>query len=592
MTRKISYRFRVLPTRRQLRELERWTAVARYVWNFCLSEYEAALDISRAQGEEKTGSIRDILEQRMIDRGVEVTRRGKSDRKMALKSIMYAIWRHHRDTAAPAWVRDEVHSHVGSYASQRLCDTVKRWWDAPNKGKKRAQWITSSERRAGKRPRRKSRVKGSQGNVVGPPRYKRRGDNPSFSIQAKEGVFDRSRIVLPKPIGSVRVHGRDDRPDKRVPEGASPKVYTVRKVADHWDVSVSVVEPWETPKREPKLACGIDLGINAVATIAWSDGRIERVEPPRPMERLGVNLRILQVRLSWSKHVLRCRSCGYESPLGTRDKRLRACPQILDGEKCGGRMRRWRSKRGMRLHMRIAKLHDRIARIREDHLDKLSERIVREADAICTEPHNVVGLVSAGVARRVEGQWRRGLRRRDIRRSMLDIGWGMLRQKLEYKAEWHGAVYETMPAGSKTDQACWRCGRENKMPDNTSDYRCVGCRWVGTRQENTARLCLGYIDFGGEPVGPPGGDPVAARKNGPAGSPSVNGTRGPDSDGRAGIGVVREDYPGAAMPPGNLVNSKKARNTSDLPRQTPRARSGDEDVPENAVIGKSGGLSQ
>jgi transposase len=514
--RTLAYKFALSPGAHQSRELDRWCSASRYVWNWALAEYESALDEVRASepdadGKRATGSVRDVLEHRMRERGLEINRRGSGPAKtIALKSIIYKLWTHHRDIEAPPWVREGVHSHVGSYACQRLCDAASRWWAA--KGK-RAPWVTASERRAGQRRYRGPGAKGSQGRTVGAPRYKRAGDNPSFTIQAPKITCWGGRSVTVPMLGRVLVddatsgaHGSGgwESPMRRIPEGAVAKVITVRKVArTRWEVSIVVQEPWETPAPAPHLpSCGIDLGINAECTIAWSDGRIERIEPPRPMASLGVGLVMVQRRLSRSEHWLRCVDCGHKTPLGKRDKRTRVCRAEVerDGETvdCGGRVRRWRSGRGMKLLARIAAKHHHIERVRADHLHRLTHRLVGEASVICTEPHNVTGLVSAGVARRVEKLYRRGLVRKDIRRAMLDIGWGEFRRQLGYKAPWKGREYLTMLQGTRTDQACHRCARENKMPDGTSEYRCEGCGWTGTRQENTALLCLGYVTPGHE----------------------------------------------------------------------------------------------
>lgn len=548
-TRTLAYKFIMRPRSRQARELDRWCNVARYAWNWCLGTYESALDELRAAGVDEngkaaTGSVRDILERRMYECGVEIRRRGKgkedTSRTLSLKSVIGALFNHHRKTEAPSWVREGVHSQVSGYACQRLCDAVARWWDAPKKGRKRAPWITASERRAGKKKKRRRASKGSQGLVVGPPRYHRSGENPSFTWQApkartgrsvveeylrangevetrrvhvgalsaRDVLVDRHAIRLPMGFGRVRIDDATgyrngiadaESPRQRIPEGAVPKVVTVRKLARaRWEVSVVVEEPYEVPEVPPDLpSCGIDLGMNAEATIAWSDGRIERVEPPRPMQFLGIGLVMLQRRLDRTRHVLRCVECKHEMPLGERVKRIRICRQPIerDGEmvECGGRVRRWRSWRGMRLVERIARKHNRIARVRADHLHKLTHRLVGEASLICTEPHNVTGLVSAGVARRCERYFRKGLRRRDIRRAMLDIAWGEFRRQLSYKAPWKGREYQTLPEGSASDQVCWRCGCKNKMLDGTSEYDCEGCRWHGTRQENTARACLAFV---------------------------------------------------------------------------------------------------
>ena len=52
-------------------------------------------------------------------------------RTLSAKTVVYALWCKHRDTDAPPWVRDGVHSHVCSYACQRLCDAAARWWSPP-----------------------------------------------------------------------------------------------------------------------------------------------------------------------------------------------------------------------------------------------------------------------------------------------------------------------------------------------------------------------------------------------------------------------------------------------------------------------------
>lgn len=545
--RTLAYKFELDPTKQQARELDRWCSVSRYAWNWALAEYESALDEVRAcdpdaDGKRATGSVRDVLEKRMLDLGLSPKAKGKrkedDQRTISLAVILGKLWQHHRDVHAPAWVAKDVHSQVSGYAVSRLCETAARWWAA--KGR-RTPWITSSERRAGKRSRRGPGAKGSQGKMVGPPRYKRNGQNPSWTFQApkersgrlvsedvldergekstrkvrvgkmcaRDVLVDRRSIRLPMKLGRVRIadatstaHRTDgwESPLRRIPKDAIPKVVTIRKVArTRWEVSIVVQEPWQVPDMQPTLPrCGIDLGIHAQATIAWSDGRIERVEPPRPMANLGVGLVMLQKKLSRSQHWLRCVGCGNKTPLGRRDKRTRICRAMIerDGQtlECGGRVRRWRSWRGMKILERIAQKHHHIERVRADHLHRLTHRLVHEASAICTEPHNVTGLVSAGVARRVERLYKRGLARKDIRRAMLDIGWGEFRRQIAYKAPWQGKEYVTMPQGSVTDQACNRCGCENKMPDNTSEYLCSNCHWHGTRQENTSLLCLGYIE--------------------------------------------------------------------------------------------------
>jgi putative transposase len=591
-TRKITHKFRLRPREGQAKRMRQWCNAARYVWNFSLGEYESALDESRAlrkdvTPDQKTPSVRDLLEQRMTSLGLVVMeRKGDKERTMPLVSILYALWRGHRDTQAPQWVREAVvaklggHCHVASYPIERLKDTVNRWW----KAKRRAPWITSSERKAGvkKKKRRKPEADtGSDGLLVGAPRYKRHGANPSFTIQAGKGrlAYAKGAILLPV-LGRVYVDDRRDQNPMDLHPDTVVKLFTVREVAGEWEVSLSVQEPWDVPgPHENYLACGIDLGIKAEATVAWSDGRVERFEPPRPLQRLGVGIQLLQRKLDTSKHVLHCVDCGEEYPLKLKKRfnRIRKC------RACDGRLRRWRSKRGMALNLRISKLHARIARIRLDHLHKLSHKILGEATAICTEPHNVTGLVSEGVAKSCAKLWNKGIARKETRKAMLDIGWGELRRQLGYKAKWLGLDYVTLPEGTASDKTCWCCGERNEVPDNTSDYVCTHCGWSGDRQENTALLCLDYVHK--IPGDSPGGRAVTRQQDAETARLKL---LLQDGD-RASMKAWTTLTPGASAPG---VSRKKARKTGSSPRRTARASSGSQKPPPLAASGSGDGPLQ
>lgn len=554
----LGYRVRLRPGAPTERRLSQWAGASRYAWNWALATYEEALDASRA--EEGTTAHQHLAAK--VEQSGIIYRARKSP---STNGLLYALWRAHRPDA-PAWVVDKVHSHVASYTITALDKAIKRWWSA--KGK-RLPWRTSSERREKKLPRGRAAA-GRTGRLVGPPRYRRRGANDSFTIQAKKdlGSMVRRRGLFVPMIGWIRTD-RDDDPITRVPDDAVPKSITVSRIADHWEASLTVKQAHESRLVEVGPTCGIDLGVNAVATIAWSHGEIERVDPPRPMARRGVQLAVLQRRLSHSRQVRRCMSCGHEEPLGERQHRPRICRQVVNGSECGGRIRTWRSRRGMLLKVRIANLHWRISEIRRQHLHRLSDRITNEARVICTEGHHITGLVSEGVAKQLEG-----MRKRDRRRAMLDIGWGELRRQLAYKAEWRGRLYVETPEGAPTDAACHRCGAENKMLPTTSAYRCEGCGWEGTRQENTALACLdfGGGKFPGGDSGRPGGGPAAGRGDDAADGPSADGTRGVDSRGSGANACMNGDVPGGSNPPGEPRKRGKARKTGNRSRRSSRVK--------------------
>jgi transposase len=509
--RRLAFKFRGLFTPTQELLIEKFVMARRYGFNFALARYEQALDLNRAemarlqaervaQGEPEPEPGPESEEtQRKAPAGFSVFEllmeqvTGERDTLKSQGGVLGRLLNEYRDdldSSAPAWLHNsashlpnnkkEVHSHVYGGGVASLDAAVKRYWKA--KGR-RKPWTTSSERKALKEQNlRPNRPKKSSVILVGPPRFKRRGDNDGFSIQAL-GRLDQfiaaGKIKIPGGVGWVRTAGVKDCPLLRIHPQAVPCSISVRKIADYWEIAFTVAEPWVVAKAKNGPSCGIDLGINAVVTLAWSDGRIEQIEPPRPMQKLGIQLGNLQRKFSLRTDKLKCMACQEMQELPKeRKNRKRIC-------ECGGRLRVWRSNRAIKLQMRIAKLHDHISRVRRNHLHELSYKICDEAKNICVEGHDITGLVSIGVAKNLIG-----LRKRDRRKAMLDIGWGELRRQLEYKAGWYGKEYLKLDDSIATDKMCHVCGTENKMPPKTSKYVCSGCDLRTTRQENTAKLCL------------------------------------------------------------------------------------------------------
>ncbi|WP_204101866.1 MULTISPECIES: RNA-guided endonuclease TnpB family protein, partial [Spirulina sp. CCY15215] len=75
--------------------------------------------------------------------------------------------------------------------------------------------------------------------------------------------------------------------------------------------------------------------------------------------------------------------------------------------------------------VKVAKVHAKISRCREDFLHKLSRKIVNENQVIVVENLNVKGMV----------------RNHKLAKAISDVGWGMFCTMLKYKAESEGKVY-------------------------------------------------------------------------------------------------------------------------------------------------------
>lgn len=451
---------------------------------------------------------------------------------------------------------DQIHSHAYGNAATRLVETYQRFF----KG-----------------------IREHQGRKVGKPHFKRRSDPLSFTIQVLPAtpLLQRKRqLYIPmygksgdkKASRFVRVKTED--PQARIPKGAVPTSVTVSQVAGRWYCSVTCknVKIPDPPKPDEGRVIGIDLGVNMAATIArsWIPGEVEEVPGPRALPRVLADIQRINRKLSLAQEYLRCDDCHQlilkPKSRGKKRAPYGRCSYGVTKEAgtisaCGGKLRSWRSKRGQGLHLRVQDLNARAATIRANYLHNVTHRLVHERAVIVTEGHDIQELVSKGVAKT-----RRGKRKRERRREMMDTGTGELRRQLDYKSKWYGSLFVKTPKGCKTDTLCCECRHENKMPENTSEYRCIACGSVKTRQANTAWLLVSHGS--GNPLPEPGpkapDQPTAPedlqlRTQDPAPAPNGSSEASP-RNGRSG-------HNGASA----HRASKKARKSRDGLPEIPRA---------------------
>jgi putative transposase len=105
------------------------------------------------------------------------------------------------------------------------------------------------------------RKKNANGRPVGFPRFKRKGQHDSFTLEGTIKVEHRA-VQLPR-LGVVKTY-------ERLPQGLAPKTAIISRTADRWFVSFSYeVEPTTTTKLIG--ACGVDLGIKTLATLSTGE---------------------------------------------------------------------------------------------------------------------------------------------------------------------------------------------------------------------------------------------------------------------------------------------------------------------------------
>jgi putative transposase len=202
---------------------------------------------------------------------------------------------------------------------------------------------------------------------------------------------------------------------------------------DHWFISFQV----ELPDVEPKqieTAIGIDVGINALATLS-DGGKIS-------------NQRTINVYA----------------------RKVRVAQRALARKRPGSRRRK-------KMHSEVTRLHRKIANARNTYLHQVSRSLVNSYDLIAIEDLNTKRLAQGHLAK-----------------SVYDVAWGKLRQQLCYKAV--GAGSQVVAVDAKyTSQLCSGCGSLVKKDLSERVHTCLACGLVLDRDVNAARniLCRAVV---------------------------------------------------------------------------------------------------
>ena len=92
----------------------------------------------------------------------------------------------------------------------------------------------------------------------------------------------------------------------------------------------------------------------------------------------------------------------------------------------------------------------------------------------------------------------KGMTTKGLNREMLLQQWGLLRNQLQYKAEWAGREFVEVDP-KYTSQDCHRCGARNR-PGRSETYRCSACDLRMDRDHDAALNILraGVLALGAE----------------------------------------------------------------------------------------------
>jgi putative transposase len=128
--------------------------------------------------------------------------------------------------------------------------------------------------------------------------------------------------------------------------------------------------------------------------------------------------------------------------------------------------------------LKVAKVHNKISRCREDFHHKLSRRIVNENQVICVESLAVRNLV----------------RNRKLSKAISQVGWGQFCTMLKYKAENEGKVYLEVDRFLASSKTCNNCLYQ--VSNLTLDIRHWDCPSCGTKHDRDINAARNIRDEG------------------------------------------------------------------------------------------------
>lgn len=130
---------------------------------------------------------------------------------------------------------------------------------------------------------------------------------------------------------------------------------------------------------------------------------------------------------------------------------------------------------------RKARVEERIADIRSDHVHKATKQIVRDSKAVA------VGRPKVGsMTKKVKGDGRKVQKRRN--RAMLDSAMYMTTWRLKYKAEWYGREVVVLEGGLPWTRTCSACGEETgPTSPGVATWTCPSCGTTHDTAANAAR---------------------------------------------------------------------------------------------------------
>ena len=284
------------------------------------------------------------------------------------------------------------------------------------------------------------------------PRYKSIRHYSGWTYPAKSGYSVKSKgekgyITLAK-IGRIQMRGK-------AKYWGTPTTCTIVYRNGKWyaSITVDVLDQVFKPEFLPTGAIGIDLGCKSALSITDSENH-QQIEAPKFL-----------------------RNAEQLIKKASKSKRRKQAPNRKKKTKAS---RRWKKAQA-----KVSKITRKVANQRQNWVHQVAVEIVGCNSFIATEKLEVKNMTS------IAKKGKRKKQKAGLNKSILDVGFGMLRSTIKYKVEQIGGVFVEVPTKKvKPSQTCPRCGHQHKKTLDIRVHECAACKYVQDRDIAAAEVML------------------------------------------------------------------------------------------------------